>query len=598
MKIKEKYKPNQIPVSWLLEQYKQGQIVIPEIQRPFVWDNERVRKLIESFYRGYPVGYIVTSTTKNIKLKDGKTSSGQTMIIDGQQRITALATALLGKEVVNKDYSRKIVKIAFNPIDESFAVCDAAIMKNKAYIPDISKLFNGSNIELAKSFSEANEGFDPFKCMEIFEKVTDIANRQIGVIELTDGIDMDDVTEIFNRINSQGVPLKEVDFVMSKIAADESHEGNMLCKAIHHFAEMVVDSGMYDVIKKNDDMFSQTEMMKKMSWLRNESDDVYDPKYEDILRVILTFKFGRGKMNDLVHLLSGRNFATRSYEAEIIDDTYMKLKEGLENYVNETNFKNFVMIVSSAGFCRGALIRSMGAMNFCYALYLYLRSIGYRSDEPGHSVSRWLVMSLLTGRYSSGAESKFETDIRNIQKNGIDACLAEAERFGLSDNFWDEQLVKNLAASGMSSAAYNVYLASLCKNNVRGLLSKTLTVEAMIKEKGDVHHIFPKKFLQENGYSQVQYNQIANFAYVETGVNIAIGKKAPNVYFAYVVNEQCMNGALKYGAITDIEDLRKNMAENCIPTGLDEMGVDNYYDFLQERRVLMAKAIKEYYMSL
>ena len=600
MQQEQKYSVGHKTVQQLLSSLEGKELAMPEIQRPFVWNGSKVRDLIDSLYKGFPVGYIVISKSPNVRLKDGSLSIGQTMIIDGQQRITALATALLGWKVIDKDYSEKIIKIAFNPITMEFRVSDAATAKDKTFIPDISALFNNSQplSVFVKEYCMSNPGIDTFECLNIIESVKAIANREIGLVELLRDLDMDSVTEIFNRINSQGVPLKEADFAMSKIAANESRQGNLLRKCIDHFCELVVRPEMYAKISENDHEFANSPYLNKVSWLKTENDDIYDPSYEDMLRVILTFKFQRGKMGDLVQLLSGRNFTTRTNEQGIIDDTYAKLTEGVNDFINETNFKNFVMVVSSAGFCRGKMIRSMGALNFAYSLYLYLRSVNYPSEKLQNYVRKWFVMSLLTGRYSGSAETRYEYDIKQIASRGIEDYLSEIERINLSEAFWTDKLVVDLRTSGTMNAAFNVFLAAQCKKGVRGFLSTDITVKDMIVNKGDIHHIFPRQYLVDKGLSRTLYNQVANYAYVQTEINIRIGKKSPDDYFSYVVNEQCESGITKYGGITNKDDLRLNMAENCIPDGLETMNVDDFNDFLEQRRMLMAEAIKSYYTSL
>ena len=134
----QKYSVNQHQISVFLAYVKAGQIAIPEVQRPFVWDNSKVRDLLDSLYKGYPIGYVITWQNPNIRLKDGKLSEGKKILIDGQQRITALRAAVLGEYVVNKEYDKVRIKIAFNPKTEVFEVQNPAILKDKTWIPDIS----------------------------------------------------------------------------------------------------------------------------------------------------------------------------------------------------------------------------------------------------------------------------------------------------------------------------------------------------------------------------------------------------------------------------------------------------------------------------
>lgn len=120
----------------------------------------------------------------------------------------------------------------------------------------------------------------------------------------------------------------------------------------------------------------------------------------------------------------------------------------------------------------------------------------------------------------------------------------------------------------------------------------------MITVAGDVHHIFPREYLKKNGFNdRWQYNQVANYAYLDTGVNISVGMKAPNEYFSAAF-QQCDSGDITVGTITDRTVLTDNLAANCIPNGIESMTAADYPEFMRQRRVMMAKKIKEYYYSL
>lgn len=600
MEFDQKYQVNHLMVAHLLTHIQTNEIAIPEIQRPFVWNSTKVRDLIDSLYQGFPVGYIVTWKNPDTKLKDGTTAKGKRILIDGQQRITALTAAVLGGTVKTKDYSDVNIRIAFNPFDRKFEVSNPAIQKNAAWIPDISPILTDKvNVfPFIKDYCGKNPSMDMERMFDIMSGLKDLTKKEIGVIELAGELDIDAVTEIFIRINSQGVPLSQADFVMSKIAADEHFGGNMLRKCIDHFSHLAVKPEFYGKLKENDCDFVESEYFHSIAWLRHEIDDTYDPSYVDILRVAFLYKFARGSMGDLVSLLSGRNFETREFEYEIQENTYKQLIAGVKDFINEYNFKKFVMIVRSAGFCHSKLIRSQNAMNFAYALFLKLREQKYAAEKIDTYVRKWLVLSFLTGRYSSSPESQFDYDIRQVENRDFEDFLSDVESAQLSDAFWNAEIVQRLETSLSSNPIFNVFIASQCMKGKRGFLSSHITVKDMIEERGDVHHIFPRQYLIDKGFTRTQYNQVANYVYVQTEINIKIGKKAPNEYFAYIVNQQCAGGATKYGGITEKNQLLQNMADNCIPVGLEEMDANNYDDFLKARRQLMAEAIKEYYDSL
>ena len=600
MDVEQKYSVNHYLVSALLNYVDNKEIAIPEIQRPFVWDAAKVRDLIDSLYQGYPIGYIVTWQNPDVKLKDGTTSSGKKILIDGQQRVTALTAAILGHTVKNTDYEDIRIKIAFNPIEKRFEVSNPAIQKDVTWIADIAPFLSGEQKQSAirKAYCALNPNMDDDEFDDILEGLKDIKKKEVGVIQLSGNLDIDSVTEIFIRINSQGVPLSQADFVMSKIAANETYGGNLLRKCIDHFSNLAVKPEFYGKLKENDTEFVNSEYFQAVSWLRNENDDIYDPSYVDILRVAFTYKFSRGKMSDLVSLLSGRNFETRGFEQSIEENTYKELKSGVMDFINETNFKRFIMIVRSAGFCHSKLIRSQNVLNFGYILYLKLRSQKYTPEKIEKYVRRWIVMAFLTGRYSSSPESQFDYDIKQTDLRPFEDFLKDVEDARLSDAFWDVELLQRLDTSVASSPVFNVFLASQCKMNVRGFLSTDITVKDLIEQRGDVHHIFPRQYLKDNGFSRGQYNQVANYTYVQSEINIKIGKKAPADYLGYVANIQCAGGECKYGGITAACILHKNMDENCIPATTPSMCLIDYPEFLAQRRKLIAQRLKEYYFSL
>ena len=598
----QNYSVNQYLVSNLLSLVQIKEIAIPEIQRPFVWEPDKVTELIDSLYNGYPIGYIITWQSPNVKLKDGSSSLGKKILIDGQQRITALRAAILGETVKNRDYADVRIQVAYNPIERRFATFNAAISKDPLWIKDIAPLLNGSTRQRAalNEYMAQNPSVDEDAVDIAMDDLRNIANRQIGVIELSGELDIERVTEIFIRINSKGVPLNQADFVMSTIAANETYGGNLLRKCIDHFSELAVRPEFYATLMNNDKEFAESSYRSQIEWLRKENDDIYDPSYVDVLRVAFTSKFSRGKMADLVSLLSGRNFETRDNEDSIKEDTYRKLTEGVCAFINETNFKRFVMIIRSAGFCHSKLIRSQNTLNFAYILFLRLREKGYQPEHIEKYVRRWFVFSILRGRYSSSPESNFDYDVKQIDRySDFGEYLAETEAAELSDAYWDFGAIQQLTTSIASSPIFNVFLASQCYQNRKGFLSTAITVRDMIEQKGDVHHIFPREYLKANGIPKSEYNQVANYTYTQTEININIGKKSPSDYLGYVKNVQCAGGPTKYGAISDYNTLAVNLEEDCcIPVDIIDMNVDNYPDFLARRRKLIAQRLKEYYFSL
>lgn len=595
----QKYSVNQYNVDSVVNWVKSGEIAIPEIQRPFVWDRTKVRDLMDSLYQGYPVGYIISWRNPDVRLKDGSLSMGKKVLIDGQQRVTALTTALVGLPVIDSSYDKVTIRIAFQPIEERFEVLNDITLKDKAWIPDISVIIKPefSLYQFIPEYLKHNPEANATDIERNIQRLKSIVQRPIGMIELNHDLDIETVTEIFIRINSKGVVLSQADFAMSKIAANETYGGNILRKAIDYFCHLAVAPEFYSHIEEKDKEFAKTDYFSKMKWLKAENDDLYDPDYNDMLRVAFCYKFKRGKLSDLVSLLSGRNFETRSYEDVIAEASFGKLTDAVMEFMNEISFKRFVMIIKSAGFVDTKLIRSQNALNFAYVLYLHLREKKMDDAKIERFVRRWLVMSLLLGRYSASPESTFDSDIRTIDEKGIEATLANIESAYLSDAFWESGLTQRLTTSSSSSPSFNVFLAAQSKMHDKGFLSRDITVKEMIEHRGDIHHIFPKQYLKDNAYTQGMYNQVANYVYVQQEINIRVGKKSPAEYIGKI-RQQCEDRNLVYGGIDSLHDFESNLAVNCIPTNIHEMDITHYAEFLSERRTLMARKIKRYYSEL
>ena len=604
----EKYSNYPLSISAILGLIEANDIAIPEIQRPFVWKKTQVRDLIDSLYKGYPTGYIILWKNPNVKLKDGTISSGKKVLIDGQQRITALMTAIAGRTVFNSEYKEERIRIAFDPMAalsgepdaEIFAVATPAIRKSKRWIPDIAELFTPtySSFRFIPKYCEENPEIQPEELEKIISKVKGISNRMIGIIELSENLEIDVVTDIFIRINSKGTALSQGDFVMSKIAADEIHGGNTLRKVIDYFSHLAVVPSYYDYIATHDVAFSATPYLLKLKWLRDDTETVYDPECDDVIRVAFMHKLKRAKLSNLVSMLSGRNFETREFKEEIVEQTYTNFTEGVMNVINEFNFKQFMIAIKSAGFISSKLVNSNMALDFAYTIYLLLKeSKEVPVEDIKRYVQKWYVLSVLTGRYSSSPESAFARDIRRIRESGVVTILKEIEDAQLSDNFWNVALVQDLSYTSTNNPTYLVFLAAQIFFNDISFLSCNVPVRELIALGGDVHHIFPKQYLIDNHYDKSRYNQEANFVYLDRPVNISIGKKAPYVYLQEA-EARCKNGTTQLGLVNDINKFYENLETNCVPREALKMDHTSYGEFLEKRRKMMAAKIKKYYYSL
>lgn len=256
---------NSISVENIISLIKAGEIAIPEIQRPFVWDGTKVRDLMDSLYKGFPVGYIIVWKNPDIRLKDGRVASGKKILIDGQQRVTAIQAAIVGQQVIDSTYKKKRIIIAFNPIDEVFEVCNPAIEKDVKWIPDIARVFDVSfNIwDFVNNYCQRNDiNGQQAEINKTLMKLMSIKSINLGVTELFQALTIDEVTDIFIRINSQGVVLSQADFAMSKIASDDKYGGTEIRKMIDYFCHFMQRPSDYEQIIHNDADFAEADALK------------------------------------------------------------------------------------------------------------------------------------------------------------------------------------------------------------------------------------------------------------------------------------------------------------------------------------------------
>lgn len=595
-----KFSLNQTPISTILAWVESGAIAIPEIQRPFVWTSTQVRDLMDSLYQGYPVGYIITWQNPDIKLKDGTTSQGKRILIDGQQRIMALRAAISGLNVVDKRYKKRRIAISFNPLTEEFRTRTSSTERGKEWISDIAEVMvNGyDTLTFVDEYVARNPGTTRQKVNARLNRLIQIKNKQIGEIQLSPSLDINIVNEIFVRINASGVNLSNADFAMSKIAVYEKDPGDemgmRLRKFIDYFAHLSAAPDQFKDIAQNDTEFAKTDYFAKIAWLKNETDDLYDPTYNDIIRVVGLTQFARGKLGDVVSLLSGRNFETRQDEKEIADLSFQKLEKGLYQFTNENKFKQFVQnILRGSGYDEPNMLIARNAVNYAYAMYLRLLDIGENHADANSLVRRLLAISLMTGRHSGGFETQFEQDIKRIQSAGDMAkFIATLEEQELSDVFWNSTLVDEFDKPTTNNPFWHMFIAAQNKLLKQSFLSKNNIARDLATD--DIHHIFPKNYLVKHGYDKSKYNRIANFVHLRNDINISVSDLAPREYLGDILSGNNNH----HSDIVNEAEMVNNFEDNAVPKILLQAEVDDYDEFLRQRQRLMAEMVRDYYKGL
>ena len=593
----DNYKITQDSVSSILGYVENSQIAIPEIQRPFVWKGEEVRALIDSLYEGYPIGYLIVWQNSQVRVRNFGKGGTKKILIDGQQRVTALMAALLGKEVLDEQYQSHRIRIAFNPLagkgEERFAVCDTKHEEDSRWIPDISIFFRRdfSFRQFEKEYKEANpdEDFTPLE--ESVDTLKEIVKYQVGVIELSFLLDIDVVSEIFIRINLQGKPLNQEDFVMSKISVNEQYGGDYIRNCIDYFCHLLREPSFYQVLQQNETEFFNSEYGKALTWCQNEEQSLYIPSYADVLKVVLISYFGKTRIGDLVHLLSGRDgekkiFSKKEISKKVSEEAFEKLGAGVKAFVCEENFQGFQKALKKAGYSCSRLLYSQSVLNYCYAMYLLMYRQGIGEKERESLLSKWITMAMITGHYQSGGESTVQKDYANAQEEGFASYLAQIEELKLTDEFYNNILPEKFTSTTARTAPFLAYVATQCARGVHSLYSD-VTMEELYKNKTESYQILPKAYLAKCGYkTRGIYGQVANLTYISKETKDIIRKKSPVDY------KEDLEKAI------GIEKIRTSLKENGLAETILTANETDVIQILADRRRQMASEIRDFYKTL
>ena len=579
------FKTTDYTIGKLVDDIEIGDIALPDIQRPFVWYRKisKVRDLFDSIYRGYPIGYLLfwenanRSDYKNIGFDEKKRKIPRFLIIDGQQRLTALFAVIKNQEVLTPDYEKKKIKIAFKPIDSTFKVGDAATDRDPEYVADISSLWAGegdfSIINAFLSKLKEIKGLDKEEERIIsanIQNLINIAKYPLTALEVSAELLEETVSEIFVRINSQGVSLTQADFILTLLSV-YWEEGR---KEIEQFA---IDSRK---IPDKDTRYSSFNYLIK-------------PDPDDMLRILIGCSFHRAKMKDVYSIIRGRDMETGEFSEELRTQQFEKLKTHLPLVLDNTNWQSFLKILIGSGYKDEELISSKNAVLYSYILYLIGKlNFNVSHHELQRIIGRWFVMTSVTGRYSSSPETAFEKDLNKIKefdKNSFVVGLEKIITDNLTNDFWEITLVGQMETSSARSPEANAFYAALSKLGSPVLFSRKLVGDLydpslkIKKKRLEKHHIFPRNYLiSKYGFDKnkdkAKINQIANLTFLEFEDNIEISDANPNEYFAMV---------------------KKRFAENELSEMLNQHAVpDNFYqleydEFLQKRRKLMAGVIRK-----
>ncbi|MDI6812204.1 MAG: DUF262 domain-containing protein [Deltaproteobacteria bacterium] len=567
----------------LVEFIALGQIGLPDIQRPFVWKNAKVRDLFDSMYKGYPVGYLLfwqngLAAGERPIGTDLKQMPPQLVIVDGQQRLTSLYAVVKGVPVVRENFESERINIAFNPLEERFEVADAAIQRDSAFIPDISRLWSSETnlMKFARDYLarlKASREVSP----EEEEKIEGAITKLYGLLsfpftalQLSANISEEDVSDVFVRINSKGTPLNQADFILTLMSVfwDEGR------KELEHFCR---------------------ESRKPAKGEKSPFNYFIEPSPDQLLRVSVGVAFKRARLRYVYSILRGKDLETEKFSEERRVEQFEVLKKAQDRVLNLQYWHDFMNCLRQAGFRSGRMISSQNNLLFSYILYLMGRTeYGIGEFDLRRVIARWFFMSSLTGRFTDSPESAMEFDLARFrdvkEREQFIRILEQICDVTLTKDFWTVSLPNYLATSSPRSPSLFAYHAALVLLDAWALFSKVRVAElfdpALNAPRAGVerHHLFPKGYLKKLGLTSTRdTNQIANYALVEWGDNVRISDQAPREYLPEL--------KARFGT----DELSRMYHWHALPENWEHL---DYREFLEKRRELIAQVISEGYQTL
>jgi hypothetical protein len=584
--IKTCFKRVDYDLSNLLHYLDIGDIGLPDIQRPFVWSNTKVRDLFDSMYRGFPVGYFLfwenaqTNGAKQIGIGTKTHTTPSRLIVDGQQRLTSLYAVFRGKRVLDEDYRERKIEIAFCPRTGAFEVADAAIKRDPEWISNISDLWatGNSSFKMVKGFLKilgAKTTLTEDEEEQIshnLDRLFDLQKYPFTALEIAATVDEEHVADIFVRINSEGVKLNQADFILTLLSVFWDEGRSDLEKFCRLSRQPVAPGGG-----------------------ASPFNHFLEPDPDQLLRVSIALGFSRGRLKSVYQILRGKDLETGQFSSTHRDTQFDILREAQAKVLDLTNWHQFLSSLVGAGFRSSEMISSQNALLYAYAFYLIGRT---QCKVPEYqlqkAIGRWFFFSSLTGRYTSSPETVMDGDLNRLR--GVSdaqtflSILDDLISSQFTGDFWATTLPANLISSSARNPALFAYIAAqnrlnapvlFSHKNVSDLLDPSLKTKKKALER---HHLFPRAWLKKHGIqAQTVINQMANYALLEWPDNLDISADAPNNYVPKIRMRFNQN---EWHRMHDL---------HALPLGWENM---DYPDFLNERRKLMADVVRRGFETL
>ena len=562
-----------LPIKDLAAKVDRGEFKIPEMQRGYVWTSGKVAALMDSLYRGYPTGSILTWANANKEIRQRKASldnsnmmqerSQYQLLLDGQQRLTSLTALIRNKDLIVKNRKRpidilfnlehddvsdvhgEINDADFDDIDENesdvYDLSDASDDEKKeewqkqtfaANVPKLANkkewisvkdiFSNSSEKELLKDLCSTWEDPNYIKYSERIKKVKKILDYQYNITVVDEEKSYDEVTDIFIRINSAGTKLKSSDLALAHITTKWQGSRKI-------FEEFQEECAKHNFGYNDLGIFVKT----LVSFITDQC------RYEGISKI----------------------------SKEDFQDGWEVSKKGISHTIDL--LKSNMSIISSS---------LLSSPFILIPISYYLHKINFSLDaESERKLKYWVLAASAKGRYSRGSsETLLNEDLAVIKKQepskALDGMIANLTKQTGRLNITENDLIGRSNNSSYFKTMFMTFKEAGAKDWSSGI---NIDLNYSNKEnKLEYHHIFPQSKLKDLGYEKSQRNDISNLVFIAGKLNREFSNKAPSDYLDEI----------------NPESLKKQ----CVPLDKELWNMENYEKFLEARRKLIAKELDSF----
>jgi hypothetical protein len=525
------------PISDLIKEIKQGDLILPEFQRGYIWDRNQVRSYLNSLYRGYPTGsFLIWKTPAPPKVRgDASTEDAKSyrLILDGQQRLTSIFALVEGGPPPFYEGEKLFFNLHFNVLKEEFAYYKKTMMhKNPEWIPVTSFFQQGLAAflqEVAALEPEVRDFY--FANMAKLARLDQIKTYLYYQKELTE-LDMDRVVEVFNLVNSSGTRLSKSDLALAHICSlwPEAREQFREAQRIHRGENFDFDLSFYT----------------RCTAVVATGSALYEPLY-------------RAPIDKVI-------------------DAWPKVTRALDYVPNVLRGDAYIDAAST-----------FPSTTVVIPLVSHLALAGrqhFDTEAEKRAFLHWMYAAMMWGRYSGSTETKLQADIEALKASDPPARLRENL---IADRGRIKVEPKDLEGAGVASPFFPMtYVVARSRGAVDWFNGVALYQKAIGRSFGlEIHHIFPQAVLYKSGYDSANLshkrtvNEIANLAYLTNQANLGIAAKRPEIYLPKVLAKH--PDALK---------------QQAVPQNAALWDVSHFQEFLAERRSLLAEAINTFMGSL